>query len=98
MGAHESEAMRKARELVLIQGVAPSKAAVQAGLTLGAIMKTEWYRALEKPPRESDRMKEARRLITEEGRTAAHAAKVLGLSQAGISRKVWYREYKEDAK
>ena len=98
MGAHESEAMRKARELVLVQGVAPSQAAKQSGISISAICKAMWYRALEKPPRESDRMKEARRLITEEGRTAAHAAKVLGLSQAGISRKAWYREYKEDTK
>jgi len=44
MGAHESEAMRKARELVLIQGVAPSKAAKQSGISISAICKAMWYR------------------------------------------------------
>jgi hypothetical protein len=44
MGAHESEAMRKARELVLVQGVAPSKAAQQSGISISAICKANWYR------------------------------------------------------
>lgn len=44
MGAHESEAMRAARDLVLNQGVAPGKAAKQAGISIGAICKSNWYR------------------------------------------------------
>ena len=44
MGAHESEAMRKARELVLVKGVLPSKAAQQAGISISAICKAPWYR------------------------------------------------------
>lgn len=44
MGAHESEAMRKARDLVLNQSVTPSEAARQSGISISAICKSMWYR------------------------------------------------------
>ena len=44
MGAHESEAMRKARDLVLNQGIAPAAAAKQSGISISAICKSNWYR------------------------------------------------------
>jgi len=44
MDAHESEAMRRARELITLWGLTQYAAAQQTGLTRGAISKSSWYR------------------------------------------------------
>jgi hypothetical protein len=44
MGAKESEEMRMARELVMIQGLTPYAAAVIAGITSSAIYMSYWYK------------------------------------------------------
>jgi DNA-binding transcriptional regulator LsrR (DeoR family) len=44
MGARESEAMKRARELVIAQGLSQAEAARRTGLTRGAISKAAWYR------------------------------------------------------
>lgn len=46
MGAHESEAMKRARDLVLGPlRLTAYAAAKQAGISQGAISKSKWYRA-----------------------------------------------------
>jgi DNA-binding transcriptional regulator LsrR (DeoR family) len=44
MGAKESEAMKRARELILVQGMNQNQAAKAVGLTRGAISRSAWYR------------------------------------------------------
>lgn len=43
MGAKESEAMKKARTLVLEKGMTAAQAARQVGLTKSAIYMTRWW-------------------------------------------------------
>ena len=44
MGAKQSAEMRKAMKLVLERGMTQAGAARAAGLTKGAISKSQWYR------------------------------------------------------
>jgi len=44
MGAKESEAMKKAKILVLEKGMNASQAAKKVGLTKSAIYMTEWWK------------------------------------------------------
>lgn len=44
MAAKESDAMKKARELVVQEGLTPYAAAQQTGLTRSAIYMAPWYK------------------------------------------------------
>lgn len=44
MGARESEAMRQARELVLVEGLTAYSAAKRTGISESAIYKATWYK------------------------------------------------------
>ncbi len=48
MAARESEAMKKARKLVMEKGLTPYAAAKQAGLTRSAIYMSAWYKEWKK--------------------------------------------------
>jgi len=44
MGARESEAMGKARHMVMVDGLTPYEAAKRTGLTRSAIYMSGWYK------------------------------------------------------
>lgn len=44
MSAHESAAMRKARKLIVTQGLTAYAAAIKAGITRSAIYQAPWYK------------------------------------------------------
>lgn len=44
MGARESEAMKKARDLIINKGYNQYQAQKETGLSQGAISKAKWYR------------------------------------------------------